>query len=80
MFRKSSEQQERALHDRKRKLKAVLAEGKPIPTELAKDAMELKKQIDFDDEKTEVFKDSRDDEYRLAGVFDPKVVITTSHE
>jgi len=80
LFRKSQEQQERALHDRKRKLKAVLDAGKPIPTELAKDAMELKKQIDFDDSKTEVFKDSRDDEYRLAGVQDPKVVITTSHE
>jgi U3 small nucleolar ribonucleoprotein protein IMP4 len=58
----------------------TIAAGKAIPTELKKDAFALKKELDFDDEKTEVFKDSRDDEYRLAGVRDPKVVITTSHE
>lgn len=52
--------------------------GKPIPTELRKEALELKRKMHFDDPDTEVLQDSRDDEYRLAGVNDPKVVITTS--
>lgn len=80
LYRKATEQQERVIHDRKRKLKEAIESGRPIPTELRRDANELKRQIDFDDAKTEVFKDSRDDEYRMAGVYDPKVVVTTSRD
>jgi len=80
MYRKAVEQQERTLHEKKRKLKAAIEGGKQIPTELQKDAVELQKLINFDDAKTEKFQDSRDDEYGLAGVTDPKVVITTAHD
>eukprot|EP00039_Didymoeca_costata_P025729 m.14161 g.14161 ORF g.14161 m.14161 type:complete len:287 (-) comp5015_c0_seq1:106-966(-) len=80
LYRKSHELQEKTLHDRKRKLKDALENGKPIPTELQKDAVELKKLVDFDDEKTSKFKDSRDDEYRNAGMYDPKVVVTTARD
>lgn len=49
-------------------------------TDLKKDAVELQKLIDFDDTSNKEFKDSRDDEYRMAGVFDPKIVITTARD
>jgi len=80
LYRKGTEQQERSTHERKRKLKEALESGKPIPTELRKEAAELKRQIDFDDDKTSILPESRDDEYRLAGVYDPKVVVTTSRD
>lgn len=80
MFRKAQEQQQRATLEKKRLLKAALESGKAIPTELKKEALELKRKMDFDDPDTEQLADSRDDEYRLAGVADPKVVVTTSRD
>lgn len=80
IFRKAKEQQQRVQHDKKQKLKAALESGKPMPTEIRNDAVSLKRAMDFDDPDTEKLADSRDDEYRLAGVLDPKVVVTTSRD
>jgi hypothetical protein len=35
--------------------------------------------LEFDDKETETVRDHRDDEYAWAGVEDPKLMITTSH-
>eukprot|EP00040_Diaphanoeca_grandis_P023358 m.126986 g.126986 ORF g.126986 m.126986 type:complete len:287 (-) comp29236_c0_seq1:119-979(-) len=80
IFRKAKEQQQRVQHDKKQKLKSALESGKPMPTEIRKEALTLKRSMDFDDPDTEQLADSRDDEYRLAGVTDPKVVVTTSRD
>lgn len=50
LYRKSVEDQERTIAEKKRKLKRALDEGKPIPTELRKDEAELRKLMKFDDE------------------------------
>ena len=50
LYRKSLEDQERRIADKKKKLKRALDEGKPIPTELRKDESELRKLMKFDDE------------------------------
>jgi len=80
IFRKAKEQQERSQHDKKRRLKEAMEAGKPIPTDLRGEAVELKRKMDFDDPDTDKLTDSRDDEYRMAGVRDPKVVVTTARD
>lgn len=80
LYRKSAEERERSIYERKKKLKAALEEGKPIPTELRKDEAELRKAIEFDDEKHEQTRSHQDDEYAWAGVQDPKIMVTTSHD
>ncbi|KXJ15909.1 U3 small nucleolar ribonucleoprotein protein IMP4 [Exaiptasia diaphana] len=79
LYRKSVEDQERSIYEKKKRLKLSLTEGKPIPTELRKDEAELRKAIEFDDEKHERVGSHIDDEYAWAGVEDPKIMITTSH-
>ena len=54
--------------------------GKPIPTELRSKAHEIKHLVDLDDDKIGDINADRDDEYRLAGVHDPVVMVTTSRE
>ena len=49
-----------------------------MPTEVKDDA-KLLQQVDLDDNKTAVPRTHVDDEYAQAGVVDPKVMITTSH-
>jgi len=78
LYRKSLEDQRRAIQDKKQKLKYALDEGKPIPTELRKDESELRKLVAYDDKNAAVT-DHMDDEYRWAGVEDPKLMVTTSH-
>jgi len=43
------EAQERQTYERKRQLKDALASGKPMPTELKKDAKALGRDLGFDD-------------------------------
>eukprot|EP00047_Mylnosiga_fluctuans_P004565 m.235284 g.235284 ORF g.235284 m.235284 type:complete len:288 (-) comp12797_c0_seq1:152-1015(-) len=80
LFKKSVEDKESAVHERKKRLKEYIDAGKPIPSELRKDEAELRKQIELDDERTEQLVTSRDNEYRWAGVEDPRVVVTTSRD
>eukprot|EP00049_Salpingoeca_infusionum_P019087 m.360127 g.360127 ORF g.360127 m.360127 type:complete len:287 (-) comp18902_c0_seq1:273-1133(-) len=80
LFQKSMEGKDKALQDKKRRLKEALESGKPIPTELRGEEAELRRLIALDDEQTEDLRDSRDDEYRWAGVRDPKIMVTTSRD
>jgi U3 small nucleolar ribonucleoprotein protein IMP4 len=79
VYAKSLEAQERQTYDRKRQLKDALASGKQLPTELRKDAKTLGKDLAFDEAQEEP-STHIDNEYSLAGIHDPKIVITTSRD
>jgi len=79
LYRKSLEAQRKAIQEKKQKLQYALDEGKPIPTELRKEEPELRKLLAYDDTKNDPV-ESIDDEYQYAGVKDPKVMLTTSHD
>jgi hypothetical protein len=49
IYAKSLEAQERQTYERKRQLKDALASGKPLPTELRKDAKDLGRDLGFDE-------------------------------
>uniref|UniRef100_A0A2K6JYH9 Brix domain-containing protein n=1 Tax=Rhinopithecus bieti TaxID=61621 RepID=A0A2K6JYH9_RHIBE len=55
-------------------------ENRLIPTELRRDALALQGSLEFDDAGGEGVTSHVDDEYRWAGVEDPKVMITTSRD
>lgn len=79
LYRKSLEGKARETYEKKRQIKEALQEGKPVPTELREEAFGVMKEMEFDDAKTgDQPKTHVDDEYALAGIKDPKVVITTS--
>lgn len=66
-----------AHRDRKRRLKDALDNNKPIPVDLRSD-IKLRQGLSL--ETAETLTDRRDDEYRLAGSYDPKLLITTSSD
>jgi len=80
LYRKSIEDKERAVSDRKRKLKDALEGGKSIPTELRGADKRLRPTLDLDDDRTMQMRSQIDDEYAYAGVKDPKVLITTARD
>ncbi|OLY78081.1 U3 small nucleolar ribonucleoprotein IMP4 [Smittium mucronatum] len=79
LYKKSLEDKELATYEKKQKVKEALKDGRTIPTEFKKDSENLRKTLAFD-EAQEKPKTHIDDEYSMAGVYDPKVVITTSRD
>ena len=57
-----------------------MTEGREIPTDLQHGALALSRASEWDDEGGEYMTSHEDDEYRWAGVEDPKIVITTSRD
>jgi U3 small nucleolar ribonucleoprotein protein IMP4 len=53
--------------------------NKEVPTHLQRGAIPLAKAGEYDDDGCELHINAEDDEYRWAGVEDPKVVLTTSY-
>ncbi|KPM07079.1 U3 small nucleolar ribonucleoprotein IMP4-like protein, partial [Sarcoptes scabiei] len=80
LIRKSQEEQKRIITDKKRRVKEAIDQRKLIPTDLRKDALDLQNTLEWDDKASELVTSHEDDEYRWAGVEDPKVVITTSRD
>jgi len=92
LYRKSIEERKKAIQDKKDRLRSALDEGRPIDTDLRKKATALQKALDWEDagpEKAALFGAGEtggggtshlDDEYRWAGVEDPKIMLTTSHD
>ncbi|XP_014664394.1 PREDICTED: U3 small nucleolar ribonucleoprotein protein IMP4-like isoform X2 [Priapulus caudatus] len=80
LYRKSIEDRERTIQEKKMKLKLAVDENTAIPTDLRKDAIDLQKSLDWDDAGGEGVTSHMDDEYRWAGVEDPKIMITTSRD
>lgn len=96
MYRKGVEERQRAIQDKKDRLKRALDENRLIDGDLRRDALALQKSGDWDDAGpalaaasgtatggtalTTSEDVSQDDEYRWAGVENPKVMITTSRD
>ena len=79
LYRKSLEGKQRAQYEQKRRIQKALAEGKPIPTELAARAEALDRQLALDVADADPRQPlSFDSEYARLGVRDPKVFVTTS--
>ncbi|CAM2110018.1 unnamed protein product [Caretta caretta] len=80
LHRRAQEDRIRASESKKQRLKQALEENRLLPTELRREALALQKSIEFDDQGAEGLVTQQDDEYRWAGVEDPKVMITTSRD
>ncbi|KAL3678156.1 hypothetical protein R1sor_021112 [Riccia sorocarpa] len=80
LYRKSLEGKERALYEKKRKIRLALEEGKPIPTELRNEEAQLREEIDLEDDNTAQMRTHIDDEYAHANEKDPKILLTTSRD
>ncbi|XP_063607222.1 U3 small nucleolar ribonucleoprotein protein IMP4-like [Penaeus indicus] len=90
LYRKSIEERNAAMQQRKDKIKGALQDGKEIPTALQKKAIGLMHAGDWDDPGPQLAVElggeaaggttNIDDEYRWAGVEDPKIIITTSRD
>ncbi|XP_043221994.1 U3 small nucleolar ribonucleoprotein protein IMP4-like [Amphibalanus amphitrite] len=89
LYRKSIEEKQRTTQDKKDRLKAALAENRPLETDLRYEGLRLHEQGEWDDagprlateagtEQGGASSSHVDDEYRWAGVHDPKIIITTS--
>ncbi|VDN01270.1 unnamed protein product [Thelazia callipaeda] len=75
IFRKSLEEKQHLIDEKRRMVKKYVDENKRIPTHLRKDAIMLQQDSEWGGEVSTV-----DDEYRHAGIADPKIVITTSRD
>ncbi len=74
LYRKGLEGKERERYEKKRKVRAALAEGKPIPTELREEEGALRREITLEDHRTGAAPPTHvDDEYAHAGEREPKV-------
>lgn len=76
LYRKAQELQESQLQQKRQIIKQALAQGKPLPKELAEDE-QLKKDFQYDENAQEQI----DDEYSAtSGIAEPKVIVTTSRD
>ncbi|XP_074594764.1 U3 small nucleolar ribonucleoprotein IMP4 [Brevipalpus obovatus] len=80
LFRKAVENQKRLVEERKQKIKDALENNTMIPTDLREGALSLNRVLELDDDGGEQVTSHEDDEYRWAGVEDPKIVVTTSRD
>ncbi|XP_067682983.1 U3 small nucleolar ribonucleoprotein protein IMP4-like [Haliotis asinina] len=80
IYRKSIEERERTIHEKKQKIKQSLEENKTVPVDLRKDAVYLEKTLDWEGDGADGLTTHVDDEYKWAGVEDPKIMITTARD
>jgi U3 small nucleolar ribonucleoprotein protein IMP4 len=80
LYRKSLQGREKGTYEQKRLVRAALASGKKLPTEIRASYDKLDGEIQQEDAKTEVQKTHVDDEYGDAGLEDPRVCVTTSRD
>ncbi|KAJ8372071.1 hypothetical protein AAFF_G00294850 [Aldrovandia affinis] len=80
LYRKAQEERLRTIEEKKQSLKSALDENNVIPTTVRREAVELQKLLEFDDEGGDGVSAHMDDEYKWAGVEDPKIMVTTSRD
>ena len=91
LYRKAVEDKQKTIQDKKDKIKNSLETGAPIDTNLKNQALNLVDNLQWEDEGPKLAaaigaeeggtcSTNVDDEYRWAGVEDPKVMITTSRD
>lgn len=79
LFRKSLEGKDKEKYEKKRKIRNALASGVQVPTELRDEAEDIVGKLNLEDA-GHIDDGMMDNEYARAGVEDPKVFITTSHD
>jgi len=80
IYRKTIEERDKSIQEKKEKLRSAIEDNKEIPGHLKKTAVGLQKNLNWEDEGGEGLTTSVDDEYRWAGVDDPKIMITTARD
>lgn len=91
LYRKSVQDKLKNIQEKKEKLKRSLEQNIPIHPDLRKDALNIQKKLAWEDAGPEMavaigtevggtLGSHEDDEYRWAGVEDPKIIITTSRD
>lgn len=91
LYRKAIEDKKRSIQEKKDRIKRSLEDGNPIDTNLRKEALNLVDKLQWEDEGPRLAeslgteeggacRSHEDDEYRWAGVEDPKIMITTSRD
>ncbi|TWW61061.1 U3 small nucleolar ribonucleoprotein IMP4 [Takifugu flavidus] len=80
LYRKAQESRLRTIEEKKHKVKKALEENCILPTELRREALQLQKLVEYDDEGAQGVSSHIDDEYKWAGVEDPKIMVTTSRD
>lgn len=91
LYRKSVEEKHKLIHDKKGRVKKALDQNTPIHGDLQKKALHYLNKAEWEDggpqaaaqlggESGGAVMNSQDDEYRYAGVEDPKIMITTSRD
>lgn len=91
LYRKSVQDKLKSIQEKKDKLKRSLEENIPIHPDLRKSALSLQQKIEWEDlgpqlpatmgtEMGGTVASNEDDEYRWAGVENPKIVLTTSRD
>lgn len=92
LYRKAAEDRHKNLQNKKEQIKRSLEENIPIHGDLQREALNLQDQLKWSDQGPAAAAalagmsggantaSSQDDEYRYAGVEDPKIMITTSRD
>ncbi|KAK9722847.1 hypothetical protein QE152_g19473 [Popillia japonica] len=91
LYRKTVEDRQKSIQDKKNRVKKSLEQNVTIHGDLQKKALHYQKKLEWEDDGPQAaiqmgaesggaFANSQDDEYRYAGVEDPKIVITTSRD
>lgn len=91
LYRKTQEDKQKSIQDKKNRIKKSLDQNIAIHGDLRKSALSYQRKLEWDDsgpqaavaiggESGGTLANSQDDEYRYAGVEDPKIVITTSRD
>ncbi|KAK6185351.1 hypothetical protein SNE40_007604 [Patella caerulea] len=80
VYRKTQENKLRTIQENKQTIKKSLDENRRIPSQLAEKAIDIQKTIGWDDEGGEGATTNVDDEYKWAGVEDPKIIVTTARD
>lgn len=80
IYRKSIEDKERTIQEKKRRLQQSIDNNVLITSELRKDAIKLQGKMDWDTSGCDGIINHMDDEYKWAGVEDPHIMVTTSRD
>ncbi|CAK9290802.1 unnamed protein product [Gordionus sp. m RMFG-2023] len=78
LYKKSIEQKLTSIKEKKERLKQCIEDNHVIDTDLKYKALELEKSLEWENQNLQ--NPEIDDEYRYAGVEDPKIMITTSRD
>ena len=80
MFKKGLEHEDKSKADKKRKIRDAFENSERIPSELRLEEADLRKEIELEDENTQIPYSHIDDEYASAGTKDTSILLTTSRK